>query len=246
VRLLNGTLTPTSGSAEILGLSPGSEAVRLRTSTLAELARMYDALTVFDNLRFFAELYGLSKPAADARIEQLLRTLELWEKRDEKLGSFSTGMQKRIYLARTLLNDPEVIFLDEPTSGLDPESSLQVTGLIRSLAVERGTTIFLCTHNLPLAERICDSYGFLHEGELVAMGTQEELAREVADAKKLVVTTLGRSHEHVFRREEEINGIIRGVMDAGEHILEVRVLRPDLEAIYFHYIRRRSGERAEN
>ena len=71
-------------------------------------------------------------------------------------------------------------------------------------------------------------------------------AREVADAKKLVVTTLGGSHEHVFRREEEINGIIRGVMDAGEHILEVRVLRPDLEAIYFHYIRRRSGERAEN
>ena len=129
---------------------------------------------------------------------------------------------------------------------MDPESSLQVTGLIRSLAVERGTTIFLCTHNLPLAERICDSYGFLHEGELVAMGTQEELAREVADAKKLVVTTLGGSHEHVFRREEEINGIIRGVMDAGEHILEVRVLRPDLEAIYFHYIRRRSGERAEN
>ena len=245
VRLLNGTLTPTAGSAEVLGLAPDAEAVRLRTSTLAELAKMYDSFTVFDNLLFFSELYGLSKTAAGAKIEELLTSLQLWEKKGEKLGTFSTGMQKRVYLARTLLNDPEVVFLDEPTSGLDPESALQVTELIRSLAARHGTTVFLCTHNLPLAERICDSYGFLYEGELVASGTGEELAREVGAGKMLAVTTREGAHTVEYRREEDINGIIRGIMDKGEHVLEVRVLRPDLEAIYFHYIRRH-GERAEN
>jgi ABC-2 type transport system ATP-binding protein len=245
VRLLNGTLTPTAGSAEVLGLSPDAEAARLRTSTIAELARMYDSFSVFDNLFFFSELYGLSKFAAGAKIEELLTSLQLWEKRGEKLGTFSTGMQKRVYLARTLLNDPEVVFLDEPTSGLDPESALQVTELIHSLASQHGTTVFLCTHNLPLAERICDAYGFLSEGELVASGTGEKLARDVGAAKVLGVTTREGEHKLEYRDEADINGIIRGIMDQGEHVQKVKVVRPDLETIYFHYIRRH-GERAKD
>jgi len=238
VRLLNGTLTPTGGSAEILGLPPGAETVRLRTSTLAELARMYDHLTVVDNLCFFAELYGMTRSAANGKIQALLATLELREKGAEKLGSLSTGMQKRVALARVLLRDPEVAFLDEPTSGLDPESSLQVTELIRSLARERGTTVFLCTHNLPQAERICDAFGFLHEGRLVAAGTREELVRGVEEATRVRVTTIEGTHEQVIRREEEINGIVRAIMETGERIREVRVVAPDLEALYFHYLGR--------
>jgi ABC-2 type transport system ATP-binding protein len=238
VRLLNGTLLPTGGSAEILGLPPGAEAVRLRTSTLAELARMYDHLSVIDNLRFFGRLYGLGRSAADGKIEALLPTLELREKGTEKLGSLSTGMQKRVSLARVLLSDPEVAFLDEPTSGLDPESSLQVTGLIRTLARERGTTVFLCTHNLAQAERICDAFGFLHEGRLVAAGTRQELVRGVEEATRVRVTTIEGTHEQVIQREEDINGIVRAIMEAGERIREVRVLAPDLEALYFHYLGR--------
>lgn len=238
VRLLNGTLAPTGGTAEVLGLPPDSQAVRLRTSTLAELARMYDHFTVADNLRFFAELYGMSRAATARRIDALLASLQLDEKRDQKLATLSTGLQKRVYLARALLNDPEVAFLDEPTSGLDPESSLQVTELIRSLAREHATTVFLCTHNLPLAERICDAYGFLHQGSMVACGTKEELIRGVSKARKVRITTIERAHERVIQREEDINGIVRSIMDAGERIREVRILAPDLEALYFHYLGR--------
>jgi ABC-2 type transport system ATP-binding protein len=238
VRLLNGTLTPTGGSAEVLGLHPDSESVRLRTSTLAELARMYDHFTVADNLRFFAELYGMPRAAASRRMDALLTALELQGKADQKLGTLSTGLQKRVYLARTLLNDPEVVFLDEPTSGLDPESSLQVTELIRSLARGHGTTIFLCTHNLPQAERICDVYGFLHEGTLVAAGTREQLVSGTAEPRKARVTTIEGVHEQVIRQEDEINGMVRSIMDSGEHIREVKVLVPDLEALYFHYLGR--------
>ena len=236
VRLLNGTLTPTRGTAEVLGLPPDSEAVRMKTATLAELARMYDHLTVAANLRFFARLYGMDRAAADRKIATLLAALELDGRLDQKLGTLSTGLQKRVYLARTLLNDPEVAFLDEPTSGLDPESALQVTELIRALARERGTTVFLCTHNLPLAERICDAYGFLHQGSMVASGTTEELVRGVAEPLRVRVTTLEGVHESVIRREEEINGVVRSIMDSGERVRDVRVMRPDLEALYFHYL----------
>jgi ABC-2 type transport system ATP-binding protein len=238
VRLLNGTLAPTGGTAEVLGLAPDSQAVRLKTSTLAELARMYDHFTVADNLRFFAELYGMSRTAAAQRIDALLAALQIEEKRDQKLATLSTGMLKRVYLARALLSDPEVAFLDEPTSGLDPESSLQVTELIRSLAREHATTVFLCTHNLPLAERICDAYGFLHQGSMVATGTLEELTRGVSEARKVRITTFGHVHETVIQREEDINGIVRSIMDAGEKIREVRIVTPDLEALYFHYLGR--------
>lgn len=239
VRLLNGTLGPTGGRSTVLGLPPQDDQVRARTSTLAELARMYDQLSVLENLRFFAGLYGLSRASADAKIEELLTKLELWDKRGEKLGSFSTGMQKRVYLARVLVSNPEVIFLDEPTSGLDPDSGLQVTELIRDLAVERGTTIFLCTHNLPLAERICDIFGFMHEGTLVACGTKEELAGELISSKKVVITTTKGTHEHDLKRDEEINDKILEVIRAGESVTEVRIERPDLEALYFHYLSRR-------
>jgi len=236
VRLLNGTLAPTGGSAEVLGLKPDSEPARLKTSTLAELARMYDHLTVSDNLRFFARLYDLPRSTEAARIDALLVALQLEEKKNQKLGTLSTGLQKRAFLARTLLSDPEVAFLDEPTSGLDPESALQVTELIRSLATERGTTVFLCTHNLPLAERICNVYGFLHARQLVASGTRESLVRGICQARSVRVTTMEGIQERAFVHEEEINGIVRSIMDTGQRITEVKVVGPDLEALYFHYL----------
>jgi len=243
VRLLNGTLVPTKGSARVLGMSPEDEAIRMRTSTLAELAKMYEALTVMENLEFFAGLYGIEGDRAKQKIRQLLTTFELWEKREQKLGTFSTGMQKRVHLARTLVNDPEIIFLDEPTSGLDPESALQVTELVNELAKEKGRTVFLCTHNLSLAERICDAYGFIHEGSLVAVGTKDELTRAVIRTNRVRITTSVGPHEFEFEEEEEINGHIRGLMDAGEYVREVRIEVPDLETVYFHYIRRQN-ERA--
>jgi ABC-2 type transport system ATP-binding protein len=242
VRLLNGTLTPTGGSALVLGLSPNDDSVRRRTSTLAELARMYDSLTVAENLTFYARLYGLDNGSTMQRIHELLNLLGLWEKRDLKLGSFSTGMQKRVHLARVLVNSPEVVFLDEPTSGLDPESALQVTELIRSLAQERGCTVFMCTHNLALAERICDLFGFIHEGMLVASGTREGLERQMVVTKEVLVRTTAGERRLPITAESEINSHLIRLIDGGEHIVGVEVERPTLEAIYFHYIHKNAAE----
>jgi ABC-2 type transport system ATP-binding protein len=243
VRLLNGTLSPTAGSASVLGLPPTDEVIRMRTSTLAELARMYESLTVLENLTFFAGLYGIDGGRAQDRIRSLLSTFDLWDKRDLKLGSFSTGMQKRAYLARTLVNDPEILFLDEPTSGLDPDSALQVMELIHSLAKEKGRTVFLCTHNLALAERICDGCGFIHQGVLVAVGTREELTRAVIDKNRVRIVTSVDSYEFELGSENEINGHIQELMGRGEHIRDVHIEIPDLETVYFHYIRRQANGR---
>jgi ABC-2 type transport system ATP-binding protein len=244
VRLLNGTLTPTAGSSTVLGTVSQDEEVRRVTATLAESALMYENMTVLDNLRFFAAMYDMQPREADRRIEELLRRLGLWEKRNLKLGSFSTGMKKRVYLARTLLHRPKIIFLDEPTSGLDPDASLQVTRLIERLARETGTTILLCTHNLPLAEDICDVFGFIRDGKMVACGKREEMIRSIMDTQRVRIRTLENTHDLEYEREQEINALVRRVMDDGEHIVDVRILRPTLQEVYFHYIGRREDELA--
>ena len=168
----------------------------------------------------------------------------MWDRRDVKLGSLSTGLQKRADLAGTLVNDPEILFLDEPTSGLDPDSALQVTELIRSLAKEKGRTVFLCTHNLALAERVCDGYGFIHQGVLVAVGTREELTRAVIDKDSVRIVTSVGSYQFKFASETEINGHLRELMGRGEYIRDVHIEVPDLETVYFHYIRRQANERS--
>jgi ABC-2 type transport system ATP-binding protein len=238
VRLLNGMLAPTQGESFVLGITSGDEQVRMRTSTLAELAQMYDNMTVYQNLLFYARMYDLPSVDAEKRIRDQLQRMGLWEKRDLKLGSFSTGMRKKAALARTLLHSPEIVFLDEPTGGLDPEASRQVVELIRQLAREYGITVFMCTHNLPLAESICDYFGFISQGELINLGAKEELIDSVWKEREIQIHTTRKLYTYPFREDNEINLLIRKVMDEGEEIVEVVNNRPTLEDIYFNTIRR--------
>jgi ABC-2 type transport system ATP-binding protein len=237
VRLLNGMLAPSQGESTVLEIPSSDAQVRRRTSTLAELAQMYENMTVYQNLLFYSRMYDLPESEAEDRIRDLLQRMELWEKKDLKLGSFSTGMRKKAALARTLLPSPEILFLDEPTGGLDPEASRQVVSLIRRLAKEDGITVFLCTHNLPLAESVCDCFGFLSRGELIRMGTKQELIHSVWKKREIRIRTTQRFHSYSFLKDDEINGLIRKVMDGGEKIVEVASNRPTLEDIYFETVR---------
>jgi ABC-2 type transport system ATP-binding protein len=239
IRLLNGTLAPTEGTSRVLGLASRDEEIRRRTATLAEEAQMYEHMSVIDNLRFFASMYDLPPREAEIRIQELLERMRLWEKRELLLGSFSTGMKKRVYLSRTLLHRPEIVFLDEPTSGLDPEAATQVTDLVRSLAREQGTTVFLCTHNLFLADRICDGFGFIRSGELVAAGTREQLIRAGTTTSQVMIRTDRGSERYEYAEEAEIDGLVRRVQGEGKRIVEVQPLRPTLEEVYFRTIGRR-------
>jgi ABC-2 type transport system ATP-binding protein len=244
VRLLNGSLAPSSGTSRVLGTSSDDESVRGRTATLTEQARMYEKLTVVQNLRFFAEMYGGKEAIGEARIEELLHRMRLWEKRDAKLGTLSTGQKKRAQIARTLLHRPQILFLDEPTSGLDPDAAGEVTALIRELARESGTTVFLCTHNLALAERTCDRFGFIAKGRLVAEGRTEALIEAATTERTVTITTTRGDRVFPFDTVEDISRRIRSVLDEGLSIIEVRRNRPTLEDVYFQHIGRLHNELA--
>jgi ABC-2 type transport system ATP-binding protein len=182
VRLLNGLYQPASGSMRVLGFDPVTQGheVRRRCGVLTETPAMYERLTAVQNLRFFADLADMPAQAAKERITELLRFFELDGRANDKVSTYSKGMKQRLALARALLARPELIYLDEPTSGLDPESSLQVNELIASMRERDHHTVFLCTHNLHEASRLCDRLGVMKSGRLVAAGTLEELRQRIA------------------------------------------------------------------
>ena len=180
VRLLNGVLEPTSGEAKVLGLDVQAEgpAVRARTGVLTETPSLDERLTARDNLSFYADLYNVPRPQVSERVNSLLTEFELAERADEKVGGYSKGMKQRLALARALLHQPEVLFLDEPTAALDPVAARHVNTLVETLARRAGCTVFLCTHNLVEAQKLCDRVAVMQHGQLVALGTPSELTRQ--------------------------------------------------------------------
>jgi ABC-2 type transport system ATP-binding protein len=201
VRLLNGVIEPTSGSMRVLGLDPQMDgpSLRARTGVLTETPSMDERLTAWDNLSIYADLYGVPRAQVRQRINELLAEFDLADRATERVGGYSKGMKQRLALARALLHKPELIFLDEPTSGLDPIAAHHVNDLIQRMARRENRTVFLATHNLVEAQRICDRVAVLEHGQLVALGTPAELARqyvrrldiEIEVAEEQIPTTLG-------------------------------------------------------
>ncbi|MBT3337691.1 MAG: ABC transporter ATP-binding protein [Anaerolineae bacterium] len=180
VRLLNGVLEAHSGSMRVLDLDPLNDgpSLRARTGVLTESASVENRLTARDNLLIYADLFSLPHEKISARVSELLDFFGLSKYADEKMEAFSTGMRQRLALARTLLHDPEVLFLDEPTAGLDPVAANQVNELIANLSEEKGRTVFLCTHNLVEAQKLCDRVAVMEHGKLAAIGTPKDLMQQ--------------------------------------------------------------------
>ena len=179
IRLLLGLLEPTEGTAEVLGFdvrTHGSE-IRERTGALLEHHGLYERLTAFDNLFFYARIAKLSRNDANARIRELLEQFGLWDRRDDPAGNWSRGMKQKLAIARALLNRPQLVFLDEPTAGLDPIAAAALRDDLASLSRQTGTSIFLTTHNLAEAERLCGYIGVVRKGRLVAAGHPDELRK---------------------------------------------------------------------
>jgi len=188
VRVLCCLIAPTAGSAFIDGIEIGTpEAgveVRSRIGLLPENPGLYENLTPRQNLRFFAEINGMPASKIDARIKELLVLLDIWSEKDRQVATFSKGMKQKIAIARALVHDPKILFLDEPTSGLDPAAAKVVRDFIDGLSKERRT-VFINTHNLPEAERLCDRVGIL-KTRLVACGAPGELSSKLWRRKCLV------------------------------------------------------------
>jgi ABC-2 type transport system ATP-binding protein len=180
VRLLNGVLGPTSGNAKVLGLDPQLEgpALRARTGVLTETPSLDERLTARENLSIYADLYNVVRTDVAGRVNFMLSEFDLADRADEKVGGYSKGMKQRLALARALLHKPDVLFLDEPTAALVPVAARNVHTLVEDLARREGCTVFLCTHNLVEAQKLCDRVAVMEHGKLVALGTPADLTRQ--------------------------------------------------------------------
>ena len=185
INILTGQLQANSGKTELLG----KDSQKLLPSDFEELGLVgdtsgyYEKLSLYNNLLLFARLYGVSK----SRIEEILKQVGLYDSKDTPAEKFSTGMRQRMLLARALINYPKVLFLDEPTSGLDPTTSKKIHKLLQELK-ERGTTIFLTTHDMNEATLLCDNLALLNKGDLIEQGSPSEIIQKYNTEKKVAVT----------------------------------------------------------
>jgi ABC-2 type transport system ATP-binding protein len=163
-----------------MGLNPQADgqALRARTGVLTETPSLDERMTAWDNLSIYADLYGVPHGEVRQRIVGLLAEFDLADRAQEKVAGYSKGMKQRLALARALLHKPELLFLDEATSGLDPIAAHHVNELIERMARRENRTVFLCTHNLVEAQKLCDRVAVLEHGQLVALGTPAELTRQ--------------------------------------------------------------------
>lgn len=185
INILTGQLHANSGKTELLG----KDSQKLLPSDFEELGLVgdtsgyYEKLSLYKNLLFFAKLYGTSTN----RIEEILKQVDLYDSKDTPAEKLSTGMRQRMLLARALINYPKVLFLDEPTSGLDPTTSKKIHKLLQELK-ERGTTIFLTTHDMNEATLLCDNLALLNKGDLIEQGSPSEIIQKYNTEKKVAVT----------------------------------------------------------
>jgi ABC-2 type transport system ATP-binding protein len=175
-RMLTGVIPPDAGTATILGHDIRSEPVQAkqRFGVVPETSNAYTDLTAWQNLMLMGELYGLPRARAEQRSSELLSMVGLLERRDQKVQAYSKGMKQRLILAMALIHEPELLFLDEPTSGLDVQSTQMILSLLRDLNTE-GATIFLTTHNMEEANRLCHRVGIIRAGKMAAIDAPEKL-----------------------------------------------------------------------
>jgi ABC-2 type transport system ATP-binding protein len=176
IRMLAGLLRPTSGSIIVAGVDMAAEPQRARgqLAYIPDTPYLYEKLTGREFLHFIAGLYGVANELADRRIRELLPLLGLDDRADDLLEGYSHGMRQKTLIAAALVHDPQVLFLDEPTVGLDPKSARLMQDIFRQMS-RRGATVFLSTHILEIAERMCDRIAIIDQGRIIAQGTVEEL-----------------------------------------------------------------------
>ncbi|URD52993.1 ABC transporter ATP-binding protein [Chroococcidiopsis sp. CCNUC1] len=189
IRLLLGILEPTAGQAEVLGFDcrTHSHAIRQRTGALLEHPGLYERLSAEDNLEFYARAWRIPTAKRRSRIQELLSHMGLWQRRHQRVGEWSRGMKQKLAIARAMLHSPPLIFLDEPTIGLDPVAAAALRDNIQEMVAQEGVTVFLTTHNLAEAEKLCQQVGVIRQGKLLAVGHPERLRSQAGNPKLEII-----------------------------------------------------------
>ncbi len=177
IHLLLGLLEPTRGQARVMGYDTRSQAGEIRTKcgALLEFSGLYERMSAEDNLDLYGRIYRMPGPDRAARTKELLTHLDLWDRRKEKVGTWSRGMKQKLAVARALFHRPPLIFLDEPTAGFDPVAAAALHADLTSLVTREGVTVFLNTHNLAEAEKLCAQVGVIRSGKLLTIGNPDDL-----------------------------------------------------------------------
>jgi len=234
IRLLLGLLEPTQGRAQVVGFDTVRQAdeIRTRSGALLEHNGLYERLSAENNLEFYGRVWRIPASERQARIRELLTNLELWERRKEPVANWSRGMKQKLAMARALFHRPTLLFLDEPTAGLDPAAAARLRDDLEKLVEIEGVTVFLNTHNLAEAERLCQQIGIIRGGKLVANGSPSEL-RARAGNPHLEITGKGftseaiqelRTRKEVVSAELHNNSLTIQLREAGETAPLVSIL----------------------
>jgi ABC-2 type transport system ATP-binding protein len=188
-RILTGVIPPDAGTATVLGHDIRTAAVQAKQGfgVVPETSNAYTDLTAWQNLMMMGELYGLARARAVRRSSDLLTTLGLLERKDQKVQAYSKGMKQRLILAMALLHEPKLLFLDEPTSGLDVQSTQMILAMLREMNRD-GTTIFLTTHNMEEANRLCHRVAIIRSGRLIAVDAPEKLKMAIESVHRIEVS----------------------------------------------------------
>jgi ABC-2 type transport system ATP-binding protein len=220
IRTFLGLVDPTSGSARVLGFDTRREGdrIRERAGALLENHGLYERLTAEQNLDFAGRVWRMPAGERRARIRELLDQFGLWDRRDEAAGKWSRGMKQKLAVARAVFHRPPLVFLDEPTAGLDPVASAALREDLASLATGQGVTVFLTTHNLVEAERLCDLVGVIRRGRLAALGPPASLRPNDSATLKVVGTGLD---EAIAAAARALSGVVSAELKDG--VLGVRL-----------------------
>lgn len=249
IRIMNGVLGASGGKVSINGLDPfrETENVLAICGTLTEQSGLYENMSGRDNLIFFAEAFCVQH--AKARIDELVDLFEMQDYQYRKVGTYSTGMKKRVGLARVLLHRPSILFLDEPTNGLDPDGIQMVLRIIRRLNQEEQMTILVSSHVLSQLSAVCDRYIFMEKGRKVEEGTEQEIINRYLTSPRLEVEAIMpngwqtvteytpemiSANKAVFQLQarEDIPLLLRQLTEHGQ-VYQARIMGNDLESIYF-------------
>jgi len=240
LKMLSGLLEPTGGEVSVAGYDVTDTEMRQQLGFLPEESPLYEEMTPKSYLRFFADLYDVPESVATERMHETLDELEL-EHRDRKLGDMSKGMKRKVAIARSLINDPDVLLYDEPASGLDPLTTNYVIEFTQQLAKE-GKTIVFSAHNLYHVETICDRVAIMNEGRIVARGDLNELQDEYGEREYHVYTTVEvpdavQENGHWRRVVDSVDGVdsVReAATERGGGVLDIRTEESSLEEVFLN------------
>jgi len=265
IRMLSCLISPSEGSGKIGGYDVVRDAAKVRgvVGILTENPSLYERLTAYENMDFFAEAYNLSNPQERRdRIRNLMEFFDLWKRKDDRVARFSKGMKQKLAIARALAHDPPVLFLDEPTAGLDPESAKAIRDLIKRLSRQEKRTILLSTHHLEDAEKLCHRVMIINRGKTIVVGTPDELRDSIPSEPVLKVALVElnekiidavKTLEHVKQVivNDSVNEltirvpnvrsatpeVVKSIVQADGMVLSVETLRPTLEDAYLKLVR---------